>query len=544
MIAALLGGLGVFLLGMTLLTDGLKAVAGDALRRILTKYVATPASGVGWGALFTAVVQSSTATTLTTIGFVSAGLLTFTQAIGVIFGANLGTTSTGWIVSQLGFKVSLGAIAPPLVLAGVVLRLLGKGRLTHAGTALVGFALLFMGIDLLQTGMGTLATRVSPEDLPHVGGVWGLRAMLVGVGFLMTVVMLSSSAAMTATLAAVASGAIGLEHAALLIIGQNIGTTPKAVAASLGSPTSAKRTAVAHVLFNVVTGGVALGVLPWLLRGCVWTADLVGVPDAPTVLAMFHTAFNVLGVVILLPLVRPYARLIERMLPERGPRATRYLGPAVAALGPVALEAAGRALMHILTDMAGVLHTLTSDPRARDRALKRLDECDEGLHEVVKFVHRLGREAQATNEHARAQSLLHATDHCERLTHALREAPAPPGTPGEDPVLDRARSMVLGVASRLTALREPTSPDTPVASDDLARLAAEAGDASRSMADFRKVERRAALRAAAEGREDPDRAMTRVDTLLWLDRVAYHLWRATHHLNTDTADSAPTSPEG
>jgi phosphate:Na+ symporter len=544
MMAALLGGLGVFLLGMTLLTDGLKAVAGDALRRVLTKYVATPVSGVAWGALVTAVVQSSTATTLTTIGFVSAGLLTFTQAIGVIFGANLGTTSTGWIVSQLGFKVSLGAMAPPLVLAGVALRLLGKGRVTHAGTAIGGFALLFMGIDLLQIGMGSLAERVTPDHLPHVGGVWGLRAMLVGIGFLMTVVMLSSSAAMTTTLAAVASGAIGLEHAALLIIGQNIGTTPKAVAASIGSPTPAKRTAVAHVMFNVVTAGVALGILPWLLRACVWAADLVGVPDAPTVLAMFHTAFNVLGVVLLLPLVGPFARVIERMLPERGPRATRYLAPAVAALGPVALEAARRALAHILTDMALVLQTIVNDPRARGRAMAGLDECDAGLREVVKFVHRLGREAQTPSDHAWAQSLLHVTDHAERLGHALRETPEWMGAMGDDPVIDRARTLAMGVVSRLTALREPTSPDSPISDEELARLAVEAAAASRAMADFRKVERRAALRAAAEGREDPDRAMNRVDTLLWFDRVAYHLWRATHHLHTDTADDPPASPQG
>ena len=141
MTVQILGGIGIFLFGMVLMTDGLKALAGDALRRILTRRVASARAGVVWGAGLTALVQSSTATTLATVGFVSAGMLTFTQAIGVVFGANLGTTSTGWIVSQLGFKVSLGELAPPLVLLGAALRLLFKGRAAHAGTAVAGFAL-------------------------------------------------------------------------------------------------------------------------------------------------------------------------------------------------------------------------------------------------------------------------------------------------------------------------------------------------------------------------------------------------------------------
>src|SRR5690606_14694255 len=193
----------------------------EALRSILTRFVSGPVSGVGWGALVTALVQSSTATTLTTVGFVSAGLLTFTQAVGVIFGANLGTTSTGWIVSQLGFKISLGAISPPLVLLGVAMRLLGRGRLAHAGMAVAGFGLLFIGIDMLQDGMGGLSSRVSPADMPGtVESGLVARLILVVAGCIMTIIVQSSSAAMATTLAAVASGAIGLEQAAALIVGQ------------------------------------------------------------------------------------------------------------------------------------------------------------------------------------------------------------------------------------------------------------------------------------------------------------------------------------
>ena len=534
MLASLLGGLGVFLLGMVLLTDGLKALAGEALRRILTRYVATPRSGLAWGALVTTLVQSSTATTLATVGFVSAGLLTFTQAIGVIFGANLGTTSTGWIVSQLGFKVSLGAVSPPLILAGVAMRLLFKGRWSHAGTALAGFALLFMGIDLLQGGMGDLAARLSPGDIPGShGSSWGPRLALVGVGFLMTLVMQSSSASMAATLAAVASGAIGIEQAAALAIGQNIGTTPTAVAAAIGAPTAAKRTAAAHVLFNTITAVVALVLLHPLVRVCLWAAGLVGADDAPTVLALFHTAFNALGVLLLMPVLGPFARLIERVFPERGLRSTRYLAPSVAQIGPVAVEAARRALISILADVGALVFALVR-PHGRPPSAAALDEAVAGLQAVARFIHRLGQAAQGAGEQARAQALLHATEHLDRAVETLRSRPAGlPGHPARpaDPVIASACTPLADLAGRVASLAEPTeaaaAPDLPVAlTEDAHRISVET-------AGLRRQHRRDALGQAASGLLDPDLAMRRIDTILWLDGIAYHLWRAAHHLRAD-----------
>ncbi|MBK9120444.1 MAG: Na/Pi cotransporter family protein [Phycisphaerales bacterium] len=544
MIASLLGGLGIFLLGMVLLTDGLKAVAGEALRRILTRYVATPLAGVGWGALVTALVQSSTATTLTTVGFVSAGLLTFTQAVGVIFGANLGTTSTGWIVSQLGFKVSLGSLSPPLVLVGVALRLLCRGRAAHAGTALAGFALLFMGIDLLQAGMASFAPSLGVSPLAAGAGTTPLALLLlVATGFLMTVVMLSSSAAMTATLAAVASGVLGLEQAAVLIIGQNIGTTPKAVAAAIGTPAAAKRTALAHVLFNVVTGAIALAILPWLLKLSVRVGDALGAGDAPTVLAVFHTVFNALGVLVLFPLIRPFAALTERLLPERGPAATRYLAPAVAEVGPVALEAARRAMIHVLRDIVALI------PRAAAPAgppADALAAAGAGRQEIVRFVQRLGLAGQPAGELARVQSLLHAADHLDRALAALRSPRVDAALVASDPIIAPAWELVLRPARRHTELRTVHEETTAAAPDPLLEAADDWAQASRAMADVRRLQRREILRLAAAGALAPDAAMAHIDALLWLDGVAYHLWRATHHLRREpepeNGDPTPQPP--
>ena len=159
------GGVGLFLLGMLVLTDGLQRLAGPALRRGLARFTSSPASGAAAGAVATALIQSSSATTVATIGFVGAGLLTFSQALGIIFGANIGTTITGWLVAVLGFKLDLGLIVLPLVFLGVLLKIFGRGRMQHLGWALAGFSLLFIGIDAMQQGLGPLRRRRDARKL-------------------------------------------------------------------------------------------------------------------------------------------------------------------------------------------------------------------------------------------------------------------------------------------------------------------------------------------------------------------------------------------
>src|SRR6201982_3132211 len=153
---SILGGVGLFLLGMTVMTDGLKALAGSALRTVLSKAAATPLHGSFWGAIITLLVQSSSATTMTTIGLVSAGLLTFPQGLSLVFGANIGTTGTGWLVALLGVRISLTAYELPIVFVGALLKRMGKGRWVASGAAIAGFALILVGLTTLQQGMGGL----------------------------------------------------------------------------------------------------------------------------------------------------------------------------------------------------------------------------------------------------------------------------------------------------------------------------------------------------------------------------------------------------
>src|SRR5262245_39493815 len=319
---AILGGVGLFLLGMAVMTDGLKALAGSALRTALSQAAATPLSGVLWGAVITLLVQSSSAVTMTTIGLVSAELLTFPKGLGLVFGPHVGTTGTGWLVALIGVRVSRSSYARPMIFVGALAELLAGGRIAAAGGALAGFALVLYGLTTLQQGMGGLAESLHPSDLPAVLGTpevgWiagsvGLMT-LIAVGLAMTAVMQSSTAAIAVTISAFYAGAVSLEQGAALIIGQNIGTATSSALADLGASATAKRLALAYVLFKVIAAVIAIVAFPF-------TAALMNVfaasIDGMTLLAAYHTAYNVVGVAVLLPATQWFARLVERLLPSR-----------------------------------------------------------------------------------------------------------------------------------------------------------------------------------------------------------------------------------
>src|SRR5262250_1063962 len=342
---SILGGVRLFLNNMSVMTGGLKALAGSKLRHTLSKAAATPLSGAFWGAFVTLIVQSSSATTMTTIGLVSAGLLTFPQGLGLVFGANIGTTGTGWLVALIGVRVRLTAFALPIIFIGALIKLLGRGRVSAAGAALAGFALVLFGLTTLQEGMGGLAERLHPADLPAIfgpdvswwAGLFGLLALIV-VGLAMTAVMQSSTAAIAVTLSAYFAGAVGLDQACALIIGQNIGTATSSALAAIGASSTAKRLALAYILFKLIAALIAVAFFPVTIPLLVRASKTI---DGVTLLAGYHTAYNVVGVAVLLPLIDRFTRFVERILPERASPLTRCLDPA-ALVTPIATEEAVR----------------------------------------------------------------------------------------------------------------------------------------------------------------------------------------------------------
>lgn len=338
MFLTFMGGVGLFLLGMRLMTDGLKVAAGDALREILARGTATTARGILSGIVITAGVQSSSAVIFATIGFVNAGLLTLLQSVGVIIGSNIGTTVTSWLVALVGFNVNLQALAMPTIAIGVLLRVTGgSSRRGSLGDALTGFGIFFLGLDVLK---GTFADFGEQVDLARYADDSLLIFVLIGI--ILTVVMNSSSAALAVILTAAGSGLIPLAAAAALVIGANIGTTSTAMFAMLGATASAKRAASVHVLFNVITGVVAIVVLPLLLWLVTMIATHLGLEATPaTTLAIFHTLTKVMGAGIVWPLSPYLVTFLERrfVTGEVDEGVPRHLDRNIAGTPDLALEA-------------------------------------------------------------------------------------------------------------------------------------------------------------------------------------------------------------
>src|SRR5262245_44191628 len=434
---AILGGVGLFLLGMAVMTDGLKALAGSTLRIALGKAAATPLSGALWGAVVTLLVQSSSAVTMTTIGLVSAGLVTFPQGLGLVFGANVGTTGTGWLVALIGVRVSLSTYALPMIFVGALAKLLAGGRIAASGGALAGFALVLYGLTTLQQGMGGLAESLHPSDLPAVLGAPGVGWIrgsvgfmsLIVVGLVMTAVMQSSTAAIAVTISAFYAGAVGLEQGAALIIGQNIGTATSSALAAIGASATAKRLALAYVLFKVIAALIAIVAFPFtaaLMRAFATSVD------GMTQLAAYHTAYNVVGVAVLLPATQWFTRVVEQLIPSRQTALQRALDPSALASPVVAVETARRVVADVLSTAAASVSGALSGgagPRALDTA-----SAATALAEVRDFLSELQEPPETEAERLRLTSTLHALDHTSRLVEVLAEGglPAQPAGASDD----------------------------------------------------------------------------------------------------------------
>ena len=505
-----IGGLGLFLLGMMVMTEGLKGLAGQSLRRLLTRFTRTPVSAAATGAAVTALVQSSSATTVTAVGFVGAGLLTFTQALGIIFGANIGTTMTGWLVALIGFKLNLSVAVLPLILIGVLLRLFGKGRARFFGWALAGFSLLFLGIDAMQEGMAGLEGAVTPDDFPG-DSIWG-RLQLVGIGIAITLITQSSSAGIATALVALSAGAISFPQAAAMIIGMDVGTTFTAALATLGGSTETRRTGYAHVIYNVLTGLVAFFLLtPYVAFATPWIgANLDG--DPQVALVAFHTTFNLLGVLLVLPFTGAFARLIIWLVPAKGSAILQRLDDRLLGDPDAAIDSATQTLSELSFEaFSEVRHRLGIE----DNQAGHREELTGGIEAARSYLERISTDPAIAESHFRHQQSLHALDHLERLANRL-DQPETPDTLNADHRLRRFSAVLA------KALEEAASPIDADSEQGLERLMQML---RRRRHDFRRQTIEKAARSGVSGKA----VLARLDSFRWLLRVTYHAWRITHH---------------
>ena len=319
----LFGSLGLFLFGMKVMSDALMNLAGDKMRSILARMTSNRFLGIFTGFTITSIIQSSSATTLMVVSFANASLLTLTESISVIMGANIGTTITAWLITILGFKVSMSTIALPLVGLGFAFTFAKKEHLKNWGGFIIGFAILFIGLQFLKDAVPNI--KENPEILEFLKrytdlGFWSVLLFLF-IGTLLTVIIQSSSATMALTLIMTAQGWIPFPLAAAMVLGENIGTTITANLAAIVANYHAKRTARAHFIFNVI-GVIWVLILFYPFLKLVEKIALelgsespyVYAAAIPVALSLFHTIFNISNALLLVGFVKPIAALVEKMI--------------------------------------------------------------------------------------------------------------------------------------------------------------------------------------------------------------------------------------
>ncbi len=421
LISGLLGGLGLFIYGMMQMGDGLQKAAGDRMRRILEALTARTWMGVIVGAVVTAVIQSSSATTVMLVSFVNAGLMTLKQAVGVIMGANIGTTMTAQLIA-----FDLSDLALPAVGLGFIITFFSRKKIhKYLGQVILGFGLLFLGMTVMADTMRPL--RNNPAFVQWIANFGKYPLLGVLVGLAMTVIIQSSSATIGLLMAAASQGLVGFDAAIPVLFGDNIGTCITAVLASIGASLSARRTALAHVLFNVFGTILFLTLLPFF-KTFVHVVTPSG--DIERLIANAHTSFNVLNTLVWLPMAGLLARIATVVYPgqeivvEQGPK---YLDKRMLSTPSVALQLAVKELVR----MAGIAREMVKDagqallagkPSAVSKSINAREEVVDNLQaEIILYLSTLMAQGVLTQpQSTRLAGMLHVVNDIERIgDHAV-----------------------------------------------------------------------------------------------------------------------------
>ena len=434
-ILTLIGALGMFLYGMNMMSSGLQKAAGDGLRRFVASMTSNPLKGVTTGLGVTAVIQSSSATTVMVVSFVNAGILTLTQAIGVIMGANIGTTFTAWIISLFGFSADISILAVPLMAIGFVMSLSKKGKTRDISEIIVGFSLLFLGLSFMKNSVPNLETN--PEVLSFIQswggyGVWSVLLFIL-VGTTLTLVLQSSSATVALTLVFLNMGWIQFDMAAAMVLGENIGTTITAnIAAAVGN-TNAKRAALAHTVFNVFGVIWAVCFFRYFLALIQWLVGIVGLGGSAQTplysISMLHTVFNLINTGILIWFIPVIEKIVKTAIKDKSsgeiPEKLVYINAGLISAPELALTEASKEVVHFGKVMQRDLEYIRSAVEAsdseekfqpwRDKLVKYEEISDRIEYEVVNFLNKLNREGLSDNSSLLIKALYRIVGEMESL---------------------------------------------------------------------------------------------------------------------------------
>jgi len=343
-------GVAIFLFGMLFLEEGFSAFTGGALETVLQRSTKTLPRSLSFGVVSTSVMQSSSLVSVLTISFLSAGLLGLREGIGIIYGANIGTTTGAWLMAGFGMKVKISAYAMPMLVFGLFCVLQKSKALKGVGNILAGMGFLFLGIHFMKEGFESVKESIDLATFA-IPGLLGLVAFTL-IGVFATVVMQSSHATLMLIIAALAADQITYENALALAIGANIGTTITAILGSLSANIAGKRLAAAHLIFNVTTAAIAIIFIGPFRDAVDLVSIQVGIAEDNWTLklAVFHTLFNLAGVIVMSPMVGPLVRLLESRIPDRADPdsdSARYLNEAALSLPNTALEVLGKEVQHL-----------------------------------------------------------------------------------------------------------------------------------------------------------------------------------------------------
>lgn len=408
----LLGALGMFLYGMNMMSTGLQKAAGNGLRNLLGRITSNPFKGVLTGFGVTAAIQSSSATTVMVVGFVSAGLLTLSQAIGVIMGANIGTTMTAWIIAIFGFKADISALAVPLMALGFAFNLSKKDKLRNISELIIGFSLLFLGLSLMKSSVPDL--KETPQVLEFItnwsGYGFGSVLLFLFFGAILTLVLQSSSATVALTLIMLDLGWIQFDMAAAMVLGENIGTTITAnIAASIGN-VDAKRAALAHTLFNVFGVIWVLAIFHPFVAFIQKIVSLLGVDSATETIygiSMLHTVFNLSNTMAMIWFTKQIEKIVKSVIPDKPESEStvegrlNYIDHGLISTPELALAESSKEIVHFSIIMKNGLEYLKeavicSDNEDRFKTyrekLVKYEEISDNIeYEIVRFLNDLGK---------------------------------------------------------------------------------------------------------------------------------------------------------
>ena len=432
------GGLGLFLFGMKIMSESLQLAAGERLKGILWKVSNNRIKGVFTGLFITSIIQSSSATTVMLVSFVSAGLLTLHQSIGIIYGANIGTTVTGWLVALIGFKVKITAVALPCIGIGFFIRFISNEKVRYYGEVLLGFGVLFFGLDIMSNAVKDLRnseailnimSRYSAVDIPST-------LIVVAIGTIITMIVQSSSATVAMTMTLAVNGLIDFPTACAFILGENIGTTITANIAAIGASTEAKQAARAHFLFNFI--GVIWIILifhrlfipfvDWLVPGNPYS-DILAVKSKVIAdhMAAFHTCFNVINTIVFLPFVNILAKLSIKLAPqpegEKDEFHLKYISTALVSTPTININQARletKRMCGIVLEMFDLVMDVFHHPKEKlgtqvEQIIKLENLTDHLEKEISSFLVSILQNNISYEQSEEVSSLLHTVNELERM---------------------------------------------------------------------------------------------------------------------------------